>query len=66
MLMVVHLDQLAPYQGATQNKWPLEGSSWGVITVRTEPRGRKVRLITDVASIALRKEEMAVCHACRL
>jgi hypothetical protein len=36
-------------------------SSWRVITVRTEPQGRKVRPITDVTSTALRKEEMAVC-----
>jgi hypothetical protein len=28
--------------------------------MRTEPRGRKVRPITDVTSIALGKEEMAV------
>jgi hypothetical protein len=27
-----------------------------VIALRTEPRGRKVRLITDVRSTALRKE----------
>jgi hypothetical protein len=42
--MVVHLDQLTPYQGT--------------IAVRTRPQGRKVRAITDVASTALRKEEM--------
>jgi hypothetical protein len=28
--------------------------------MRTEPRGRKVRSVTDVTSIALRKEEMVV------
>jgi hypothetical protein len=30
------------------------------IAVRTEPRGRTTRPITDVASAALGKEEMAV------
>jgi hypothetical protein len=36
-------------------------SSWRVITMRTEPWGRKARLITDITSIALGKEEMDVC-----
>jgi hypothetical protein len=45
-MMMVHLDWLAPYQGT--------------ITVRTKPRGRKARLITDVTSTALKKEEMVV------
>jgi hypothetical protein len=35
-------------------------SSWGVITIRNEPWGRKAKLITDIRSTALRKEEMAV------
>jgi hypothetical protein len=29
--------------------------------MRTEPRGRKAKLITDVTSTALGKEEMVVC-----
>jgi hypothetical protein len=40
-LMVVHLDQLVPYQGATQGEWPYGGSSrsvWWVITVKTVTR----------------------------
>jgi hypothetical protein len=35
-------------------------NSWGVITVRTEPRRKKVRLITDVTNTALAKEEIAI------
>jgi hypothetical protein len=31
-----------------------------VITVRTEPQGRKARLITDITSTALGEEEMVV------
>jgi hypothetical protein len=38
-LMVVHLDWLALYQGAARDKWPYEGSSGRVITMRTEPWG---------------------------
>jgi hypothetical protein len=36
------------------------GSSWRVITVRSEPRGKKARPITGVTSTALGKEETAV------
>jgi hypothetical protein len=35
------------------------GSSWRVITVRTEPQGRKVRPNTDIMSTALGKEEIS-------
>jgi hypothetical protein len=38
----------------------LRGSSWRVITMRTEPWGRKARSITDITSTALKKEEMSV------
>jgi hypothetical protein len=66
-IMVVHLDQLTPYQGATRDKWP-EGvsskSSWRVITMRTERWGRKVRPITDATSTALEKKKWR--YACRL
>jgi hypothetical protein len=61
-MMMVHLDRLAPYQGRARDKWPWggsSGSSWRVITGRNGPRGRKVRPMTDITSIALRiKEEM--------
>jgi hypothetical protein len=63
-MKVVNLDQLAPYEGNTRDKRPLggtSGSSWIVISVRTKPRGRKVRPITDITSTAVRKEEMVVC-----
>jgi hypothetical protein len=36
-------------------------NSLRVISVEAEPRGRKERLITDVISMALGREEMAVC-----
>jgi hypothetical protein len=35
-------------------------SSWRVISVRTEPWGRKVRPFIDITSMALRKEEMVL------
>jgi hypothetical protein len=38
----------------------LRGSSWRVITVRSEPRERKARLITYITSTVLRKQEKAV------
>jgi hypothetical protein len=63
-MMVVHLDWLAPYQGTAWGKRPSGGSSrnsWRVITVRTEPQGRKARLIADVISLVLGEEEMVVC-----
>jgi hypothetical protein len=56
-MIVIRLDRLAPYQGAARDEWSQGGSSW---KVRSEPRGRKVRTITDVTSTALRKEEMAI------
>jgi hypothetical protein len=59
--MVVHLDQLAPYHGAAQNKWSLGGSSWRVIAVRTKIWRRNPKPIPDVTSTVLRKEEMVVC-----
>jgi hypothetical protein len=62
-MMVIRLDRLGPYQGAIRNERPeggSSGSSCRVIVVITEPRGRKVRPITDVTSIALGKDEMAV------
>jgi uncharacterized membrane protein YgaE (UPF0421/DUF939 family) len=61
--MVVHLDQLAPYQGTARDERHYGGSSessWRVITVRTKQQGRKVRLITDVTSKTLRNEEIVV------
>jgi hypothetical protein len=36
-------------------------SSWRVITMRNEPRGRKARLNTDIKSTAFGKEEIVVC-----
>jgi hypothetical protein len=57
--LMVHLDQLAP----SREERPKEGAAGAVgevITVRAEPRGRKVRPVTDVTSTALRKEEMVV------
>jgi hypothetical protein len=33
----------------------------GAVGAKSQAMGRKVRLITDVASTALRREEMAVC-----
>jgi hypothetical protein len=62
-MIVVHLDRLTSYQGTNKNERPEGGrnrSSWRVIITRNEPRGRKARPITDVASTALGKEEMAV------
>jgi hypothetical protein len=53
------MDQLAPYQGTAWDKGSSE-SNWTVITVRTEPWGRKARPITDATSTAFGKEEMAV------
>jgi hypothetical protein len=35
--------------------------SWSVITVMNEPQERKAKLITEVATTTLGKEEMAVC-----
>jgi hypothetical protein len=57
--MVIHVD-LHFYQETAKDEQPFGGSSWRVITVRTKPRGRKVRPITDVTSTTLGKEEMAV------
>jgi hypothetical protein len=62
-MMVVHLDWLAPYQGTAWDEWPeggSSGSSCRIISVRNDPRERKARLITDITSTALRKEEMTV------
>jgi hypothetical protein len=44
--------------------WWYTWSSWGVISMRTEPQGRKARPITDVTSTALGKEGNG--DACRL
>jgi hypothetical protein len=44
MLMVVDLHRLAPYQGAAWDERPEGGSSrssWRVIIMRAEPRGRR-------------------------
>jgi hypothetical protein len=44
-MMVVHLDRRAPYQGTARDEGPYggsNGSGWRVITVRAEPRGRKI------------------------
>jgi hypothetical protein len=63
MKMVVHLDWLAPYQGTVRDECPYggsSGSSWRVINVTTEPRGRKATMITDTTSTALEKEEMVI------
>jgi hypothetical protein len=62
-MMVVHLDRLETYQGTASDERLQGGSSgcsWRVITVRTEPRGRKARPITDVTITVFEKEEMAV------
>jgi hypothetical protein len=55
--MVVHLNRLSPYQGTVQDERPQGGSSWRVITVRSEPLGRKARPITDVTSATLGKKK---------
>jgi hypothetical protein len=60
-MLVVHLDQLAPYQGSAWDKQLCSGSCWGVITVEVEPWGRMMRLTTNITSTALGIEEMAVC-----
>jgi hypothetical protein len=60
-MMLVHLDQLAPYQGTAQDE---QREQWEVIAMRTKPLGRKVRLITDVTSTALGRKKW--CYACRL
>jgi hypothetical protein len=42
------------------DEWPQGGSSrsrWVVITMRTEPQGRKARLFTDITSTALGKKK---------
>jgi hypothetical protein len=59
-MMVIHLDRLAPSEGTARDERLYEGSSWRVITLRTEPHGRKVKPITDNTSTALGKDEMAV------
>jgi hypothetical protein len=60
IMMVVHMDWLATGQGTARDKRPYGGSSWSVITVRTEPWERKASLIIDVTSTDFGKEEMAV------
>jgi hypothetical protein len=63
--MVIQLDRLASYQGAALDERPSggsSGSSWRVIIVRTEPRGRKVRPITDVTNTVVGKEEQCACR----
>jgi hypothetical protein len=54
-MTVVHLNWLAPYQEAAQDKRPYRGRSGKVISFKTKPREGKVRPITDVKSTALRK-----------
>jgi hypothetical protein len=52
----VHLDRVALYQGTARDERPQGGNvgrMWIVITVTTEPQGRKARPITDVTSTAL-------------
>jgi hypothetical protein len=60
---VVHLDRLTPYQGAFWEEQPYggsNGSTWRVITVRTEPRGRKKIPIMCITNRALGKLETGV------
>jgi hypothetical protein len=61
--MVVQLDRLASYQGSALQEWLYggsSGSSWKVITKKTERRRRKMKPITDVTNTALGKEEIVV------
>jgi hypothetical protein len=63
-MMVIYLDQLAPYEATAwdeRHKGGSNGSGWRVNTVKYRATGRKVRPSTDVESTALRKEEMTVC-----
>jgi hypothetical protein len=57
-MIVVYLNQFTPYQKTAWDGRPQggsSGSSWRLITWRTEPCGREVRPITDVTGIALRE-----------
>jgi hypothetical protein len=58
-MIVINQDQLTPYEGTAGDEQQEQLESYHL---RTEPQGRKARLITDVTSTSLRKEERAVCQ----